>query len=179
MRLRRSANGAVAGALGAIVWAALEPADRRAFGVPYSDVELLGKLVTRGDLWPAAGLALHVQNGALFGAIYAQAKPFIPGPPPLRGAIAGLAESFATWPLSRFVGRLHPAGKDFPQLWGDNRALAQATLRHAVFGVVLGLVEGYLNADPRAELPPVPVASNGHGAIGSPDLEPGLADQPS
>jgi hypothetical protein len=165
MSLRRSANGAIAGGIAAALWAAVEQADRHAFGVEYSDVELLGKFVTRDELWPAAGLAIHVANGALFGAAYAQAKPFLPGPPAARGVAAGLAENFATWPLTRFVGRVHPAGSEFPQLFGDRRALAQATFRHALFGLVLGLLEHRLNADPGAEPPPVPVSSNGHGSI--------------
>lgn len=165
MRLRRSANGAIAGGIAAALWAAIEPADRRAFGVEYSDVELLGKFVTRDDSWPVAGLALHVANGALFGAAYAQAKPFLPGPPAARGAMAGLAENFATWPLTQLVNRHHPARHEIPQLWGDRRALAQATFRHALFGIVLGLLEERLNADPGAEPPPVPASSNGHGTI--------------
>ncbi|MGI9094733.1 MAG: hypothetical protein ACR2F4_04050, partial [Thermoleophilaceae bacterium] len=63
MDLKRSLNGAIAGAAAAGVWAAQQPADKRAFGSGYDDVELLGKLITRGDAWPAAGLAVHVANG--------------------------------------------------------------------------------------------------------------------
>ena len=80
MDLKRSLNGAIAGGVAAAVWAAQQPADKRAFESGYDDVELLGKLVTRGDGWPVAGLALHVGNGALFGAVYAQLRPFLPGP---------------------------------------------------------------------------------------------------
>ena len=49
MRLERSVRGAAAGAVGAAVWAAQEPLDKRVFDVDHSDVELLGKAVTRGD----------------------------------------------------------------------------------------------------------------------------------
>ena len=45
------------------------------FGVPYDDEELLGKAVTRGPAWPPVGVALHVANGALFGAVYANVAP--------------------------------------------------------------------------------------------------------
>jgi hypothetical protein len=165
MAMRRTANGAAAGGIAALVWAAIEPVDRRAFGVEYSDVELLGKLVTRGESWPAAGLALHVANGLVAGAAYAQLKPFLPGPPPLRGALAALAENFATWPLTRVVDSRHPARRELPRLWGDRRALAQATFRHLAFGLVLGLLEDRLNADPGAEPPPVPASSNGQGEL--------------
>ena len=41
------------------MWAAQQPIDKRVFDCDYDDVELLGKLVTRGDQWPLAGLALH------------------------------------------------------------------------------------------------------------------------
>lgn len=157
----------MSGGIAALIWAAVEPADKRVFDVDYSDVELLGKGVTRDEHWPAVGLAIHVANGALFGAAYAYSKPFIPGPPVVRGTIAGLAENFATWPLTHFVGRVHPEGQRIPQLWGSGPALAQATFRHALFGAVLGLLEERLNADPGAEPPAVPVNSNGHGSLES------------
>ena len=53
MDLRRTLNGALAGASAAGVWAAQQPLDKRVFGTSYDDVELLGKLVTRGSGWPA------------------------------------------------------------------------------------------------------------------------------
>lgn len=166
MTMRRSLNGALAGAVAAAVWAAQQPADRRAFGSGYDDVELLGKLVTRGREWPVVGLALHVQNGAAFGAAYAQAKPFLPGPPVTRGLLAALAEHVALWPLGRLVDRHHPARDELTPLGGNARAFAQAAWRHALFGALLGLIEHRLNADPGAEPPPpVPVSSNGHGDI--------------
>jgi hypothetical protein len=165
MTLRRSLNGALAGAIAAAVWAAQQPADRRLFASGYDDVELLGKVVTRGREWPFVGLAIHLQNGAAFGAAYAQLKPFMPGPPVARGLLAGMAEHLALWPLGPLVDRHHPARRELPPLSGNRRAFAQATWRHALFGVALGLIEHRLNADPGAEPPPVPVSSNGHGDI--------------
>lgn len=164
MTLRRSLNGALAGALAAAVWAAQQPADRRLFASGYDDVELLGKLVTRGPEWPLVGLALHVQNGAAFGAAYAQLKPFLPGPPVARGLAAGMAEHVVLWQLGRLVDRHHPARRQLTPLSGNRRAFAQAAWRHALFGVALGLVEHHLNVDPGAE-PPVPVSSNGNRSI--------------
>lgn len=165
MRLQRSARGAAAGALGAAVWAAQEPLDKRVFGVDYSDVELLGKAVTRGDEWPAIGLAMHVANGAAFGAAYALAKPFLPGPPVARALLAGMLENFGTWPLLAVVERVHPARRDLPKLIGNPRALGQATWRHALFAVIVGVLEERLNQGLRVDLPEVPVSSNGHGDI--------------
>jgi hypothetical protein len=162
---KRSLNGAIAGGLAATVWAAQQAADKRAFQSGYDDVELLGKLVTRGDAWPIAGLALHVGNGALFGAVYAQLRPLLPGPPMARGLGVALAEHAATWPASRLVDRYHPARKELTPLARNTRALAQATWRHALFGVVLGELERRLNADRHEEPPPVPASSNGHGNL--------------
>lgn len=163
--MRRSIGGALAGALAATVWAAQQPIDRRLFGSPYDDLELLGKVVTREREWPLVGLALHLQNGAIFGAVYAQVRPFLPGPPVLRGLLAGLTEHAALWPLGRLIDSRHPARRELEPLSGNPRAFAQATWRHAVFGVTLGLLEHRLNADPGAEPPRVPVSSNGHGEI--------------
>src|SRR5918992_227502 len=137
MKLDRSVNGAIAGALAAGLWAAQQPLDKRVFASDYDDVELLGKLVTRGREWPLAGLAMHMQNGALFGAFYAQLKAFVPGPAPARGLLASLVEHFGSWPLTVLVDRYHPARGELPGLSGNRRALAQATWRHALFGVVL------------------------------------------
>jgi hypothetical protein len=160
-------RGAVAGAAAAAVWAAQQPLDRRVFGVPYDDTELLGKLVTRGPAWPAVGLALHLANGALFGAAYAVAAPRLPVPAWARGPLAGLAEHAATWPGTRVTDRLHPARADLPTLWGDPRALAQATWRHLLFGTVLGELERRLNppGDGAGPVDEQTASSNGHGSI--------------
>lgn len=148
------------------MWAAQQPADKRAFASGYDDVELLGRLVTRGDAWPIAGLALHVQNGALFGAVYSQLRPFLPGPVVGRAVTMALAEHLALWPLGRLSDRYHPARKQLTPLTGNRRAFAQATWRHFLFGLVAGELERRLNAEREGdEPPPVPVSSNGHGNI--------------
>ncbi len=164
--LRRSLNGAAAGAVAAAAWAAQQPVDKRAFQCGYDDVELLGKLVTRDDGWQAAGTAIHLQNGAVFGAVYAQLRPFLPGPLVARAVTMALIEHVALWPLGRFSDRYHPARKDLTPLTGNPRAFAQATWRHLVFGLVLGELERRLNPEAPDEPPTeVPVSSNGHGNI--------------
>ncbi|MEA2373683.1 MAG: hypothetical protein QOD53_146 [Thermoleophilaceae bacterium] len=165
MTLDRSLRGALAGAIAAAVWAAQQPLDKRVFDVDYDDTELLGKLVSRGPEWRAIGTALHIQNGALFGAAYALGKPFLPGPPVLRGLAVALAEHFATWPAIGLAERHHPARRDLPKLAGNPRALAQATWRHALFGVVMGALEHAFNDRSADEPPPIPVSSNGHGDL--------------
>src|SRR4051794_40427707 len=108
MNLGRSANGALAGLTGAAVWAAQQPLDKALFESDYDDLELLGKLVSRDSGWLPAGLAIHLQNGAVFGAVYAQLRPFLPGPAPSRAVVAALGEHLATWPLTLLADRAHP-----------------------------------------------------------------------
>jgi len=162
----------LAGAVAAGVWAAQQPLDKRVFGVEYDDVELLGKLVTRGSAWRPVGVALHVLNGAVFGAVYAGVAPAVQLPSWARGPLAGLAEHAATWPSTALIPVLHPAGDDFPPITLNPRAFAQATWRHALFGVVLGELERRLNAPEPAEVPSFDevVSTNGHG-----DLEAALS----
>jgi hypothetical protein len=143
--LQTSLRGAVAGAVATVVMTLEQPLDKRLFDSKYDDVEILGKLVTRGDHWRAIGFVLHVQNGAVFGAAYARLKPSLRGPPVLRGMVVGLVEHVAAWPLTVVFDRYHPAREELPKLAANPRAFGQATIRHAVFGIVLGLVEDALN----------------------------------
>jgi hypothetical protein len=163
----RTLRGAVCGAAAAAVWALQQPLDKVVFSSRYDDVELLGKAVTRGDGWYPVGLALHMQNGAAFGALYANLAPVMPLPPVVRGPVLAVAQHFAFWPLGVLSDRLHPARKELPQFAGNRRAFAQSTWRHAVFGLVLGELERRLNAAPEPA-PPEPEAdysSNGHGTL--------------
>lgn len=165
--LARTARGALAGAAAAAVWWAQQPLDRRVFGVPYDDTELLGKFVTRGRAWPAVGLAMHLGNGALFGALYANAAPHLPLPSWARGPAAAMAEHLGSWPAVGLTDRMHPAREELPKLAGDPRAFAQATWRHLLFGVVLGELERRFNAPEQPEVPPYEhvMSTNGHGNI--------------
>jgi hypothetical protein len=147
--LQTSFRGGVAGAVAAVVMTLEQPLDKRLFDSKYDDVEILGKLFTRGDHWRLIGFTLHVQNGAFLGAAYARLKPSLPGPAVLRGLLAGLVEHVAAWPLTAVFDRYHPARNELPKLATNPRAFGQATIRHAVFGIVLGLLEAALN-DPSA-----------------------------
>ena len=138
-------RGGVAGAIATVVMTLEEPLDQRLFDSKYDDVEILGKLVTRGDHWRPIGFALHVQNGAILGAAYARLKPSLPGPAVVRGLLLGLVEHVVTWPLTVLIDRYHPARNELPKLAANRRAFGQATIRHAVFGIVLGLLEDALN----------------------------------
>jgi len=162
----QTARGALAGAVAAAVWSAQSPLDIKVFGVPYLDEELLGKAFTTGPASHALGLGLHLSNGALLGAVYANVAPRLPVAPWARGPLAGLVEHLATWPLALLVDRVHPAREELPRLSGNPRAFAQATWRHLVFGAVLGELDRRLNAGPRRRRAfDAVVASNGHGDL--------------
>jgi hypothetical protein len=163
----RALRGALAGTVAAAVWAAQQPLDRRIFGVPYDDTELLGRWVVQGDGWRPVGIALHLVNGAVLGAAYAGVAPSLPVPAHLRGPFVGLAEHLATWPGTAALDRVHPAAGDLPSLWGSGRAFAQATWRHLLFGTVLGELERLLNAgsEPPDVVDQELAASNGHGSV--------------
>ena len=122
------------------MWALQEPFDQRLIGCDYSDVALLGKAVTRGPRWRLAGFAFHAVNGAVFGlAFYELRERLDVGSRRLALAMA-LAEHVTLYPLGYFVDRYHPARGQagIPRLVPNRRAFAQATWRHAVFGLVLG-----------------------------------------
>jgi hypothetical protein len=136
----RRLHPALAGAVAATAWAALQPLDKRVFRCDYSDVAILGKAITRGRLAGPVGLVLHAANGAVFGLAFDRARRRLSGPN--RGLALGmaLAEHVALYPLAYFVDRYHPARgeKGIPPLLTNPRAFGQATVRHALFGLLLG-----------------------------------------
>ena len=133
----RDLRAAFAGATAAASWAAAEPALRRVFRTPYSDVRLLGApLSTRR--WRAVGIAAHVANGAAAGIAFRRLG--------LRGWKAGVAvaqvESLVLWPGMAVVDRYHPdrrSGAWPPLLW-NGRVFGQEVAAHALFGLVLGVL---------------------------------------
>jgi hypothetical protein len=163
----RTLRGAVSGAVAAAAWAIEQPLDKTVLGSGYDDIEILGRALVRGDRWYPPGLALHLANGAVFGAIYANVAPVMPLPPVARGPVAALTETVATWPLASLADRVHPARKKLPKLGGNRKAFAQAAIRHLVFGIVLGELERRLNAvpEPAPPLADADFSSNGHGSL--------------
>lgn len=135
-------QAALAGAAAAAVWAAQEPLDQRVFRYPYSDVALLGRVVTCTERWRLPGLVWHVANGAIAGVVFWSLHEWLGGPVFLGAVLFALAEHAGTWPLTVLSDRFHPrrGAPELPPLSGSRRALAQATWRHLLFGVVLGLL---------------------------------------
>jgi len=149
----RTLHGALAGGVAAAVWAAQMPLDKRVFGVACDDVELLGGT--------PVGLALHVSNGAVFGALYAATAPALPGPAWLRGPLVALAEHVVTWPAAVLLARRRRISAE----WNTRAAFAQSAWRHLLFGAVLGELERRLNPRAPAGVDQEAVASNGHGSV--------------
>lgn len=134
---------ATAGAAAALVWGALEPIDKRVFRNDYSDIALLGKFATRSRAWPIAGCAIHALNGAAFGLAFHEARQRTSMPPRRLALGLALAEHLALFPLSYFVDHKHPArGEPGVRNVLSGRGFAQATVRHALFGAVLGRLAG-------------------------------------
>jgi hypothetical protein len=132
-------RGALAGMAAAAAWAAAGPAVARLVGTPagYSDVGLLGALLIEdGARQRAAGLATHLVNGALFGAIFARAG----GHGWKQGVAAAQVENLALWPGMALIDRVHPLRRSgaWPPLASNGRVFAYEATVHALFGVVLG-----------------------------------------
>jgi hypothetical protein len=135
-------QAALAGAVAAVVWGLLEPVDRRLFRFPYSDIAMLGKLATRGPNWKPIGWVLHTVNGAVAGLVFWAVYEWIGGNAFWLAVAFALVEHLLTYPLTLLTDRFHPArgAPELPPLSHSGRAFAQATFRHLVFGVVLGLL---------------------------------------
>jgi hypothetical protein len=133
----------LAGAVAAAVWAAAEPAFGRAFGTTYSDVRLLSGLTGRSS---AGALAIHLANGAVFGAMFER----LGGRGVVQGVFAAQVENVALWPLMAVVDRIHPERRsgNWPPLFTNRRVFAYEATVHALFGAVLG----FLVSPSRAQL---------------------------
>jgi hypothetical protein len=118
-RLRAAAAGSVA----AVVWGLQEPLDQRVFGCDYSDVLFLGR--GRRSL----GFVVHAANGALFGVAFDAVRRRVEVDQRRLALGLALTEHLALWPFISLVDR---------SLVTSPRAFAQATYRHALFGLVLG-----------------------------------------
>jgi hypothetical protein len=131
-------RGAFAGVAAAAAWAAAEPVAARMAGVPpgYSDVRLLGALIVQGPGWRRLGLAAHLANGAVFGAVFTR----LGGHGWKQGLAAAEAENLLLYPGMAIVDRLHPDRRSgaWPRLLTSGPVFAYEAAVHAVFGIALG-----------------------------------------
>ena len=115
--------------MAAVVWGLQEPLDQLIFRCDYSDIALLGRTVTRGPGWRAAGFAVHAANGAIFGLAFHELRNRVRVDQRKLAVAAALGEHVALYPLFYFVDR---------RLLASPRAFAQSTWRHALFGWLVG-----------------------------------------
>ncbi|MGH3024269.1 MAG: hypothetical protein ACRDNI_11480 [Gaiellaceae bacterium] len=103
---------------------------------------LRGRASPRAEdtLPPAVGLAVHLANGAVFGAAFRR----LGGCGWAQGVLAAQAENLALWPAMTAVDRLHPDRRSgaWPPLASNGRVFAYECAAHALFGAVLGLGVG-------------------------------------
>ena len=116
-------RAAAAGSVAAVIWGLQEPLDQRVFGCDYSDVLFLG----RGHR--SVGFVVHAANGALFGLAFDAARRRVDVDQRRLALTLAIGEHLALWPFISLVDR---------SLVTSPRAFAQATYRHALFGLVLG-----------------------------------------
>ena len=130
-------RAALAGATAAAAWAAAEPALRRLFGTPYTDVRLLGAR-SRGGAGGSRGPRSTSRTAPRRASLFRRLG--------LRGWKAGIAaaqlESAALWPGMAVVDRYHPDRRSgaWPPLLLNPRVFGQEVAAHAIFGAVLGLL---------------------------------------
>jgi hypothetical protein len=127
----------IPGIAAATVWATAEPLIGRALGIPwYSDARLVGRTLTRGPLWRPLGIAVHLANGATFGAVFAR----LGGRGWKQGVLAAEAESALLWPGMAVIDRIHHDRRigEWPPLLVNGRVFAYEAVVHAIFGAVLG-----------------------------------------
>ena len=150
--MSRLARAALAGVGGALAYLAEQELDRRVANPRSDDLVLLGGLVTASSaVWRPLGLAMHLAAGATFGLLFeALMAPLLRGPYWLRGVMVGQVENAALWPLLLVIDRVHPAVR-CGALAPLNRPVyfAQAVLRHAALGAMLGLLLGPPHAEAR------------------------------
>ena len=135
-------RGAVAGVVAAGAMAVAMWLDLAVTGAKTDELRLLGGLVPGlRRLWPITGLAMHLANGAALGAFYGWVQAGLPGKPWQRGLLLAEVENIALWPVLLVLARLQPASRGgTAQHFNTPGAFAVEVLRHAVYGVVLGLV---------------------------------------
>jgi hypothetical protein len=134
--MRRDVHAALAGAAAAGVWIAVEPITRRLTGGTHRELRLISGTLAGERGGNALGLAVHIANGAAFGAAFRR----LGGHGVRRAVVAAQVENAILWPGMAVVDRIHPDVRSgaWPKLFSDRGTIAQELASHVVFGAVLG-----------------------------------------
>jgi len=134
--LGHALRAAVAGAVAAGAWAAVEPKLRELTGGYHSQVRLIGGLAAPDGPWREVGLAGHLANGAAFGVAFAWLG--LGGAD--QGILAAEVENTLLWPAVGVLDQIHPDVRSgaWPPLARNPHAFVQEVIGHAVFGAMLG-----------------------------------------
>lgn len=144
-------SGLAAGAVFALV---LE-ADLRLTGNNVDDLLVLGSpFVSNPEEARRLGLAIHALNSVALAALYGKARPWLPGPPWLKGVIFANVENLILYPVT-LLEDLHPAIRTglvdryftWPSFW-------QSVPRHVAYGAVLGILFERLQPETREAVAP-------------------------
>lgn len=151
---QRIARGAVAGAAAGLAFAVAMEADMAITGHRLDDIRMLGEIGPFPQYWRAKGLAAHAANSLAIGAIYALVEPRLPGSGWLRGLIYATVENSLLWPLTHVIDRRHPAIRrgDMPR-FNEPRSIVLEYLRHAAFGIALGIAYERMRSSNRSSTP--------------------------
>jgi hypothetical protein len=136
--MRRDLHAALAGAVAAAAWIAVEPATRRLTRGTHRELRLISGLLAADRGGDRLGLAVHLANGAAFGVAFRR----LGGHGVRRAVLAAQAENAVLWPGMAIADRVHPDVRSgaWPRLFSDRGTIAQEVGSHVVFGVVLGLL---------------------------------------
>ncbi len=136
---REVARGALAGFVGAALYAAEIPLDTRLTGYRFSDLVLLGRMFSADrSVYLPLGTALHLGFGSALGAAYTVARRYLPGSRWTRGTAYGCLEYASLVPALPLVDRYHP-GRSTGELdravsWKNPVVMIP---RHVLYGLVL------------------------------------------
>jgi hypothetical protein len=136
----RARAGAIAGLLGGAAFAVTMRIDMAISRQPVNDFRLLADTGPLRRFWRITGPVTHAVNSVAIGVSYSLLEPKLPGNGWQRGLSFALVENMLLWPIVILLDRVHPAIRE-GQLPRFNRPwpFIAENIRHAVYGVVLGL----------------------------------------
>lgn len=144
-------TGVRSGLAGGAAFAIVMKADIALSGQRIDDFQLLAGFGPLRHRWRVVGPIVHGINSMAVGAVYALVRERLWGPGWLRGLTFAMVENTVLWPVIILLDRIHPAIRagDLPAFNRRWPFIAE-NLRHAAYGIVLGVTDERLRRVPRA-----------------------------